>query len=256
MSEARSEPLRRNAPKVLVTGGTRGIGAAITRRFLDGGFDVSVSARSRDSFDRLLAATTENLHARLDFLPVDFSVSDSRRDFLDRVQHLQRLDALVNNAGTNINNPITELRDEDLDYLDRVNLQAPIQLMRAAVEPMRRTGGGRIVNIASIWSIVTRRGRIAYSASKFGLLGATKAAAVDLADDNILVNAVSPGFTMTELTERTLSASDIASLESQVPLGRFANPDEIAGVVFFLCGEENSYVTGQNVAVDGGYTSV
>jgi 3-oxoacyl-[acyl-carrier protein] reductase len=104
--------------------------------------------------------------------------------------------------------------------------------------------------------VVTRGGRIAYTASKFGLVGATKTAAVDLAPDGILVNAVSPGFTMTELTRRTVSPEDEAMLASRVPLGRFASPAEMAGIVHFLCSPENTYITGQNVAVDGGYTVV
>ena len=243
-------------PTALVTGGTRGIGAAISHRFLAGGFDVTVTARTEDSFQDFLPTVSGSLRERVSFYAVDFAASESTEVFCERVREMPSLDALVNNAGTNINNPLPALQQEDLEYLDRVNLQGPIRLMQAAVDPMLRTGGGKVVNIASIWSVVTRGGRLAYTATKFGLVGATKAAAVDLADQGILVNAVSPGFTMTELTRRTVTPEDESMLASRVPLSRFADPSEIAGIVFFLCGPENTYITGQNIAVDGGYTIV
>ena len=112
------------------------------------------------------------------------------------------------------------------------------------------------MNIASIWSVITRKERLAYTASKFGLVGATKTAAVDLAADGILVNAVSPGFTMTELTARTLSSADVEEISQKIPMARFAEPEEVSGLVYFLCGQENTYITGQNIVIDGGYTIV
>ena len=132
----------------------------------------------------------------------------------------------------------------------------PFRFMQAAASVMAKWGEGRIVNIASIWSVITRGERLAYTASKFGLVGATKTAAVDLAPDGILVNAVSPGFTMTELTARTLSSADVEELSQEIPMGRFAEPEEVSGLVYFLCSQENTYLTGQNIVIDGGYTVV
>ena len=243
-------------PVVIVTGGTRGIGAAISHRFLDAGWTVWVTARSEGSFAELMGSTPEEQHGAVRFLEADFVDEGSFESALERISELDGLDALVNNAGNNINNPLPGIRTEDLRELQRVNLEAPIRLMQAAVPPMDRAGGGRVVNIASIWSVITKGGRLAYTSTKFGLAGATKTAAVDLADRGILVNAVSPGFTLTELTDRTLSAADKEQLSAQVPLGRFAQPEEVAGLVFFLCGPENTYITGQNVVIDGGYTVV
>ncbi len=215
----------------LVTGGTRGIGAAISRRFLAGGWDLLVTARSKASFGAFVGSLDADERARVGFLEVDFLRYESMALFLEGVEALGRLDALVNNAGDNINNPLSKLRFEDVERLYRVNLEAPIRLMKAAASVMSRSGGGWIVNIASIWSVIAREERLAYAASKSGLVGATRTAAVDLAGEGILVNAVSPGCSLNELTARTLSAEDVAELYSRVPVGRFAQPDEVAGLV-------------------------
>jgi 3-oxoacyl-[acyl-carrier protein] reductase len=121
---------------------------------------------------------------------------------------------------------------------------------------MKKMNYGRIVNIASIWSIITKPGRAVYAATKSGLVGMTRAVAVDLAPYGILVNAVSPGFVNTELTKNTLSPEECESLSSQVPMGRFAEPEEIARTVLFLSSDWNTYLTGQNLVVDGGYACV
>ena len=240
----------------MVTGGTRGIGAAISRRFLQAGWRVWVTARSKQSFAKFLKETPDRYREDTQFLAMDFLNGDSVLEGIDRIGQFERLDALVNNAGNNINNPLSELRPEDLVELYRVNLEAPIRLMQAVIPVMTRVGQGRIVNIASIWSMITKKGRLAYTATKFALVGATKTAAVDLAHHGILVNAVSPGFILTELTDRTLSETDKQDISALVPLGRFAQPEEVAGIVYFLCSTENTYITGQNIVIDGGYTVV
>ncbi len=240
----------------LVTGGTRGIGGAIARRFLVVGWRVIVTARSRESFDRFAAGLGPDERDRTEFLRADFLDRGSMDACAVAVESLARLDALVNNAGENINNPVSELRIQDVERLYRVNLESAIRLTQAAARVMVAANSGRIVNVASIWSVVSRVGRLAYSASKAGLVGATRAAAVDLAGSGVLVNAVSPGFTMTELTARTLSEDDVQELSARVPMARFAEPEEIAAAVFFLCSEENTYITGQNLVIDGGYTVV
>ena len=121
---------------------------------------------------------------------------------------------------------------------------------------MKKNNFGRIVNIASIWSKITKSGRTVYSMSKSALVGMTRTLAVESAAHNVLVNCVSPGFTMTELTRSTLSDEEIQQLSNQVPMKRFANPGEISKVVMFLCSDMNSYITGENIVVDGGYTNV
>jgi 3-oxoacyl-[acyl-carrier protein] reductase len=119
---------------------------------------------------------------------------------------------------------------------------------------MRERGWGRIVNIASIWSVVSRPGRGSYSASKFALDGLTAALAAEVAADGVLVNCVSPGFVDTELTRSVLGEDGVAQLVSEVPAGRLAQPDEIAALVAWLAGPENTFVSGQNIVIDGGFS--
>lgn len=121
---------------------------------------------------------------------------------------------------------------------------------------MKKQKSGRIVNIASIWSVITKPGRSLYCGAKAGLAGFSRAMATDLARHGILVNAVSPGFTMTDLTRSTLSPREIAHLAKQVPMGRMAQPSEIAELVFFLGSPKNTYITGQNILIDGGFTNI
>ena len=215
-----------------------------------------MTATSEESFESFRDALEPEESRRIQYLKADFSQPESLDRLINDLQELPRLDVLVNNAGTNINNELGALKIEDYDLLHAVNLRASILLMQTSSEKMRQRNWGRIVNIVSIWSIVTRAGRIAYTATKFGLAGATMTAAVDLAKQGILVNAVSPGFILTELTARTLNHADIEELSAKIPMGRFADPDEIAGIVLFLCSHWNTYITGQNIVVDGGYTIV
>jgi len=135
-------------------------------------------------------------------------------------------------------------------------LRAPLLLCNSICPAMKKMHYGRIVNIASIWSITTKPGRAVYTATKSGLVGMTKAVAVDLAPYSILVNAVSPGFTNTELTKTSLSPEECEDISNKVPMGRFAEPAEIARTVLFLSSNLNTYITGQNLVVDGGYTCV
>lgn len=233
---------------VLVTGGTRGIGAAVTERLRELGAKVTVTGRSANR-PELLAAD--------DYLGVDFLDRTALAAFLNEVEALDRLDVLINNAGINRIDSIVDLSDEDFDAVADVNYRAPYLVMRAAARNMIRTKAlGRIVNIGSIWATNTKEGRSAYCAAKSGIVGMTRGAATDLARHGILVNAVSPGFVLTELTTATLGPEGMREMVRQVPLGRLATPDEIARVVAFVASPQQTYLTGQNIIVDGGFTNV
>ena len=241
----------------LVTGGTMGIGAAIASELHKAGADLIITGVEKIS---IIEELNENKRKEginnVQYINVDFANNDSIDNFFNFLDAQNKIDICINNAGTNRNNLIDEINTKDFDLLLDVNLKAPFLITRFLSKKMKEANYGRIVNIASIWSIKSRPGRAAYTISKSGIVGLTKTSSIELAPNTILVNAVSPGFTMTELTMKTLPEKEFKELESLVPLKRFAQPEEIAKLVLFLVSDLNTYITGQNIAIDGGYKNV
>lgn len=184
---------------------------------------------------------------------LDLSDPDSVQNYL-RANRNMEVDILVNNAGINFINEIEAIEMEAWQAMLQVNLTAPMQLIQGFAPHMKHQGWGRIVNISSIFSHVVKEGRAAYSATKSGINGLTRGAAVELAPHGILVNAVCPGYVETEMTRANNDESAIQSIAAAIPLQRLARPEEIAHWVAFLCSEANSYMTGQTLLVDGGFT--
>jgi len=236
---------------VLITGGTRGIGAAIASDLELAGAELILTGT-----DPTRIAELNRDGGKRTYLQADFTDNASLNGFLEELARHPRIDVCINNAGINKIDSIYELTGEDYDRITRVNLRAPTLICSAVCAKMRAAGYGRIVNVASIWSTATKSGRSLYSMTKTGLVGLTRTIAVDMAPFNVLANAVSPGFTKTELTESTLSSADAQALSAQIPLNRFAEPAEISKVVMFLASNLNTYLTGQNIVVDGGFTVV
>lgn len=216
----------------LVTGGSRGIGKAVCEKFEAMGYDVVAPTRAE----------------------LDLSSSVSVERFLE-LNEKDVYDVIVNNAGINDVNDIENVTDDEIERAMSINLVTPLKLLRKFVPAMKERQYGRIVNIGSIWSIVSKRGRVVYSMTKHGIHGITKTLAVELAEYNILVNTVCPGFTLTELTYKNNTAEQIKRIEQDIPIGRMAQPDEIADAIAYLADERNTYLTGQLIAVDGGFTS-
>lgn len=214
----------------LVTGASRGIGAAIAELLRARGATVlSPTRREMDLFS----------NASIDAWLGKLSGS---------------VDILVNNAGINLLGGIREVMDPDLRDTLQANLEAPLRLARGLVPGMIDRGYGRIVNVSSIWSVVSRARRVTYTASKAGLNGLTRALAVELAPRNVLVNTVAPGYVNTELTLKNNSGEELDAIRKSIPMLRLGEPSEIAEVVGFLCSSANTYITGQTIIVDGGYT--
>ena len=237
---------------VLITGATRGIGAAIAHAFDTPETQLILTGTNDSDLARLDATSAPNRQ----YVCADFSNSDSLNKFIEFVGSLDRLDVCVNNAGINIIKPIEAVTEQDFDRLNAINFKAPYRISQTSAAVMRKRRQGRIVNIASIWSTITKTGRSLYSGAKTGLVGMTRSLAVELAPDNVLVNCVSPGFTLTDMTRQSLSEGEIAAISSRIPQARMADPDEIARVVRFLGSRENTYLTGQNLVVDGGFSIV
>ena len=231
--------------KALVTGGTRGIGAAIAERLLADGVEVVVTGTRAD------ASGPEGSGYRA----VDFTDDAATEAFALDAAALD-LDILVNNAGINKVAPFEEIEGADFDRIQQVNVRAPFMLCRAVLPSMRAKGWGRIVNICSVWGVISKEQRGSYSTSKFALDGMTAAISAEAAADGVLANCVSPGFIDTELTHRVLGDAGIAELTARVPARRLGRPEEVAALVSWLVSAENTYVTGQNVLIDGGFSRI
>lgn len=237
----------------LITGGTRGIGRSIADLFLEAGATVILTGTKPAEVERL---NNENLNNRVSYLAVDFSNDASTAEFISKIQAMDRIDILINNAGINKINLNVDTATEDYDLLNNVNLKGPYLLCREVSKLMIKNKYGRIVNITSIWSAVTRSGRSLYTATKWAIAGLTKTLAVELAPYEILVNSVGPGFTLTELTASTNTPEEIEKMAAIIPMKRFAQPVEIANLILFLSSSLNTYLTAQNLIIDGGYTNV
>ena len=216
----------------LVTGGSKGIGKAVCEKLEALGYVVAAPA-----------------HCEL-----DLSSSESVKAFLELHKN-DVYDVIINNAGINDINDIEMVTDEEIERAMQINLVSPLKILRKFVPVMKEKRYGRIVNIGSIWGIVSKRGRVVYSMTKHGIHGITKTLAVELAEYNILVNTICPGYTLTELTYKNNSEEQIRNIEKDIPIQRMARPDEIADAIIYFAQDRNTYITGQLIAVDGGFTS-
>ena len=215
---------------VFLTGASRGIGKAIKNLLTKEGFDIIAPSRSQ----------------------LNLADYGSVNNYLHKNKNL-KIDILINNAGINFPQYVSDLDDSNIQDTIQTNLISPILLIRSLVENMKKNKWGRIINISSMFGVVARGKQVLYTASKHGLNGVTKSLALELGAHNILVNSVCPGFTNTELTLRN-SPEKNAALAKDVPLGRFANPKEIANLVLFLISDKNTYITGAEILIDGGFT--
>jgi 3-oxoacyl-[acyl-carrier protein] reductase len=235
----------------LVTGGSRGIGAAIVRRLAEDGMHVVAIARNMEKLQQVCGeitsagGTAEGVACDIaDFKALAAAVEGA-------AERLGRIDVLVNNAGITKDGLILRMDDEDFDAVIATNLKAAFVTIRAAARPMMRAKGGRIINISSVSGVAGNAGQANYAASKAGMIGLSKSVAKELAGKNITCNVVAPGFITTDMTD-VLNDQIKETVKNFIPLKRFGTPREVASVVSFLAGEDANYVTGQVICVDGG----
>jgi len=217
------------AKNILITGASRGIGEAIKCELEQRGFTCIIPTRSE--LDVLNLASIESYFSSLDI----------------------EVDGVVNNAAINIVGSIDSISNQDTEAMITANLIAPLKIIQFAVENMKKNGGGRIVNVSSIWGVRSKEFRTLYSLTKFGLNGLTKSLARELGRDNILVNSIAPGYVNTEMTKRNVPNDVQEEIKKDIPLGRFAEPVEIAKLTAFLLSDDNTYITGQTMVIDGGF---
>jgi len=233
----------------IVTGGSRGIGRAISVALADGGASVAVIGRD----DARAKAATESLPGRGHLgLACDVSDSEQAKECVRLVeQTMGGVSILVNNAGITRDNILVRMKDEEWDEVMSVNLQGAFNMTRSVIRGMIKRREGVILNVSSVVGLSGNAGQSNYAASKAGLLGFTKSVARELASREIRCNAIAPGFIDTEMTH-ALGETQAEVLRGQIPLGRLGSPEDVAGIVRFLAGPAACYITGQVIAVDGG----
>lgn len=214
---------------ILITGGSRGIGKAIKGLLEKNGY--SCIAPTRDE--------------------LDITNTNSIEEYCKDIQ--QDIYGLVNCAGINILSEIENINQEDTDSMINTNLIAPLFLIKEISKNMKKNNQGKIINVSSIWGIRSKEYRTLYSMTKFGINGLTKSLARELGGYNILINSIAPGYVNTEMTKKNVPLEEQEKIKKTIPLGRLAQPEEIAQLVLFLISEANTYITGEVITIDGGF---
>ena len=237
----------------LITGAGRGIGRATAIRLAADGARIAVNYKGNLAAAEETKALVEAAGSEALLIQGDVSQeADADRVVKEALAFGNgKLDILVNNAGITRDNLLLRMSLEEWDAVVDLNLRGTFLVTKAAMRPMMKARGGRIVNVASIAGVIGNAGQANYSAAKAGIIGLTKTVAREMASRNITANAVAPGFVPTELTSTVPQAVQDALL-AQVPLGRFGTVEDVANAIAFLASDEAAYITGQVLVVDGG----
>ena len=234
---------------ILITGANRGIGHNILKKIATYGYTVIGTSRSKDGADTITEAL-KNSNGK--GIVMDVTNQESINTSVSKIKEdYGTIYGLINNAGITNDNLLMRMSDEQWNTVIETNLTSLYRVTKSVIKDMMKERTGRIVNIGSIVGMMGNAGQSNYSATKSGLLGFTKSLAREVSSRNINVNAISPGFIDTDMT-RALSEEQIEALTKNIPLGRIASPDEVSSVVAFLLSDDSSYITGENINVNGG----
>jgi len=237
----------------LVTGGSRGLGRAMAQALAQAGAEVVLSSRNAEELRMAAEGVARASGSRVEWVAADLTRREDIARLADEaVRRLGKIDILINNAGTNMPQAVDEIQDEVWDTIVQLNLSSCMALMRALVPGMKARRWGRVIHISSVMGFGSKECRAAYSATKSALMGLARAAALELGPFGITVNCIAPGFFATELPLQLLSPEDKAKVAQRTALGRWGQPDELAGPVLLLASDAGSYITGSVLVVDGG----
>ncbi|MDC1178490.1 SDR family NAD(P)-dependent oxidoreductase [Candidatus Pelagibacter sp.] len=227
---------------VLITGCTKGIGKKLFTKFKSLGAYVIGTSK-----------TIELKRKNYEIIRADFTSNSSTQNFIKILKKIKKIDILINNAGINKISHISKVDSLDVNNIINVNLIAPILITKEVSIKMMKKNKGKIINISSIFGKVSKEKRSVYASTKHAINGLTKTLALDLAANNILVNSVSPGVIETPLTRKVLGQSGIDKMKKEIPLKKLGKTEDVANLILFLASQYNSYITGQNYIIDGGY---
>lgn len=240
---------------VLITGGSRGIGKAIAKKFARNNYNVILNYVSdkvvvEELQEEIQKEAKETI--KVICIKADVSQEEESKKMVEQIlKEFGKIDVLINNAGITKDGLLMRMKEEDFTKVIEINLTGTFHICKQIVPIMMKQKQGKIVNISSVVGITGNAGQCNYAASKAGIIGLTKSIAKELASRNILANCVAPGFIKTEMTD-VLPDSVREEILNTIPLKRMGTAEEVANVVYFLSSEENTYITGQVIPIDGG----
>lgn len=236
----------------LITGGSRGIGRSIVIALAQAGAKVVINyqgneSAAQDTLDQVITAGAEGFIVKTDVA----SSKEVDEMIKEVISKYGRIDILVNNAGITRDNLLLRMKDEEWEKVINTNLTGVFNCVRAVTKQMMKQRFGKIINISSVVGLSGNAGQVNYAAAKAGIVGLTKSVARELATRGIMVNAIAPGYIITDMTDE-INEGMKEQLKSRIPIGRLGNPEDVANLALFLAGPGSDYITGQVISVDGG----